>query len=1173
MILETYPSKKEELYNEHLQEISGASFTFRELDIIACIVHNRGEKKIASLLSISYRTVGSHVRNIMSKLGYSSREYIIDAVERSGKLQHVRQYYFHLVMEASFEKHLQKIGGVVNRSGIVCATNFSDVTEEEKKSLELFTESLTIANITLTDINLLKAEGSYEKARHNLYIISTKSVNKTDLHQKTGDAGKAPQNESKKNIAVCFDQDIDLLTIQDLEHVDFRSKSNYYFSVLELVGKLTGKPLAHGIIQEFKDEHQDLQKSWAGTGITGGEFSDNGSTHFMSKNAAILAGCAGIIIFLVYLLVWNNTPSGNNNNSNNMQVASHNQTEIWNLPKQLEHYTQRAELTKSIWDKFRENKGSKRTKKTSILTGLYGLGGVGKTSLAKNVIHNPSSAQHYDFKGWFSAETKELLQADYFELGEKHYLFTKNISDKQKILRVKSWLERRGNILLVYDNAPDMSILRPYLPDNGHIIITSRNYKLPGVIEVDVMTEKEATKLLDKLIPNKIKQDKAYDKDLKKLAKELGYLPLALSQAGAYIAENMLTIAGYLSLYNTERDRLLSDKTMPTMDKHAPAYITWDMSIKKLQQLKQEGEEALDLLDFIAYCYPENIPKKLLTQYLYKKADNETSVKLNTVLNLLRRYALIKITPHTVSIHGLVHTWLKSKHSTNKKLTFLKRSIPIIKAIYPWENKTMEDVSLIKLILPHVTVIISQMQSLTAEIEYASLLSILGDSYYTLGDYAKSRQFFDKVLTINKKHFGDNSIEIARTSHDLGKVYLKLGNYAKAKELLEKALRIKEKYYGESHIETIISLHHLGRVYLRLGKYTKAKELLEKVLLVKEKYYGTKHINVIYSLHILGKVYLCLGNYTKAKELLERALVIKKMHYGSKHVEVAYSLHHLGRTHFFQGDYEKAKKLLEKALIMKERYYGLKHVETARTLHYLGRVYSYSSNDMKAKQSLEKALAIQELHYGTDHMEAAYILYHLGKVNLRLSNYVKAKELLEKALMINQTYHGSNHNTLTINALGSMGIVYFALGEPRKGQELLGKASEMLTKLHKKESIFVANSLANIGNAYRVLNNHHESKQLLKQSLTLLRKYYNYDKITIAKVLGNIGLLYGALGKPEKKKEYLENALLIFKNHLQTEHPDIRKTIKYLNNSDNFAKRLNKNNNSKRLGYSIIVLP
>ena len=66
------------LYHEQLSAISDIKFTLREIDVIACILHNRGEKKIAFLLIISPRTVSTHVHNIMLKLGHSSREYLID---------------------------------------------------------------------------------------------------------------------------------------------------------------------------------------------------------------------------------------------------------------------------------------------------------------------------------------------------------------------------------------------------------------------------------------------------------------------------------------------------------------------------------------------------------------------------------------------------------------------------------------------------------------------------------------------------------------------------------------------------------------------------------------------------------------------------------------------------------------------------------------------------------------------------------------------------------------------------------------------------------------------------------------------------------------------------------------------------------------------------------------
>ncbi len=77
MTIDLGVNRLEQLYNRYLQEISGKKFTFREVDVIACILHNKSEKKIASILSISHRTVGVHVRNILSKIGGSSKDQII----------------------------------------------------------------------------------------------------------------------------------------------------------------------------------------------------------------------------------------------------------------------------------------------------------------------------------------------------------------------------------------------------------------------------------------------------------------------------------------------------------------------------------------------------------------------------------------------------------------------------------------------------------------------------------------------------------------------------------------------------------------------------------------------------------------------------------------------------------------------------------------------------------------------------------------------------------------------------------------------------------------------------------------------------------------------------------------------------------------------------------------
>ena len=86
-------SRYKELYQKHLAEINGIKFTIREIDIIACIIHNRGDKKIATVCNIAVTTVSTHARNIMTKLGSHSKDQIIDFVEKAGAFKALGEHY------------------------------------------------------------------------------------------------------------------------------------------------------------------------------------------------------------------------------------------------------------------------------------------------------------------------------------------------------------------------------------------------------------------------------------------------------------------------------------------------------------------------------------------------------------------------------------------------------------------------------------------------------------------------------------------------------------------------------------------------------------------------------------------------------------------------------------------------------------------------------------------------------------------------------------------------------------------------------------------------------------------------------------------------------------------------------------------------------------------------
>ncbi|NRB11381.1 MAG: helix-turn-helix transcriptional regulator [Rickettsiaceae bacterium] len=121
MAFKTSDQENKAIYSQGLKTISGVNFTYREIDVIACLVNQRAEKKVAAILSVSPKTVNAHVRNIMIKLSCNSKEDIIDFIENSGKILLIRRYYSNLLILNSFLLKLKKIAQVINRKNINCS--------------------------------------------------------------------------------------------------------------------------------------------------------------------------------------------------------------------------------------------------------------------------------------------------------------------------------------------------------------------------------------------------------------------------------------------------------------------------------------------------------------------------------------------------------------------------------------------------------------------------------------------------------------------------------------------------------------------------------------------------------------------------------------------------------------------------------------------------------------------------------------------------------------------------------------------------------------------------------------------------------------------------------------------------------------------------------------------
>ena len=260
---------------------------------------------------------------------------------------------------------------------------------------------------------------------------------------------------------------------------------------------------------------------------------------------------------------------------------------------------------------------------SALVQAITGLGGVGKTQTAVEYAYR---YQHeYDTILWVSAESPEALIADYTRLA--HLLALLEREEKEQLLVTQTvirWMETQEHWLLILDNVEDLDAVRDFLPSTGdeHLLLTTRSQKggeFAVPVLVDAMeTETGALLLLRRaklIVPSLMLYTPSLSPQVRQealtLTQELGGLPLALDQAGAYIEATSCGIANYVELYTTNRSRLLAERGPFGKDHPTSVVTTWSLSFERIQQ---QSPAATDILRLCAFLAPDAIPESIITE-------------------------------------------------------------------------------------------------------------------------------------------------------------------------------------------------------------------------------------------------------------------------------------------------------------------------------------------------------------------------------------------------------------------------------------------------------------------------------------------------------------------------------------------------------------------------------
>ncbi|KIL83635.1 hypothetical protein FAVG1_13142 [Fusarium avenaceum] len=519
---------------------------------------------------------------------------------------------------------------------------------------------------------------------------------------------------------------------------------------------------------------------------------------------------------------------------------------------------------------------------------LFGLGGIGKTQIALHLAFWVKEKKQDYSVFWVPALSRASYEQACVQIIDALGIPTSDKGDS--IQKVRQYLSSKhsGKWLLVVDNADDTQIVMGSaskdsgiyrsLPqsEEGRILFTTRYRKVAvsvagrNIIEIPAMSPSEAASYLkEALIEEIYSSDEEVTNHLLTL---LTHLPLAITQAAAYMNENQISPIEYLQLFeNTDRDRieLLSAEFQDDTryeESQDPVATTWFVSFN---QIRKMDKLASRLLIFLAHVEPKAVPQSMLPEC-------ESRQQMTRAISTLCGYKFLdkRGSDEVFDMHSLVHLAIGSWVAKNDSVKMHSQAaISRLEEVFPtddWENRDIW-----RQYLPHAIRLLR-----CAEHEWSEALCGLG--YWTGrclvidGRVKEAVELLEHVVAVREITLMESHPDRLASQHALAGVYEANGQIAEAVELLEHVVRVKETILMESHPSRLASQHALAGVYKANGQIAEAVELLEHVVAVRKITLMESHPDRLASQHALAGVYEANGQIAEAVELLEHVVLRKR---------------------------------------------------------------------------------------------------------------------------------------------------------------------------------------------------------------------------------------------------------------------------------------------------------
>ncbi|MFG3268955.1 tetratricopeptide repeat protein [Streptomyces bobili] len=447
---------------------------------------------------------------------------------------------------------------------------------------------------------------------------------------------------------------------------------------------------------------------------------------------------------------------------------------------------------------------------------LTGMGGVGKTQLAADYARAAWEGGGLDVLVWVTASASSPVVAGYAQAGVELCRADPDTPEKaaKKFL---AWLapkagQRPCRWLIVLDGVADPAdlVVNPDDPENryslwppaspyGRTLVTTRRRDavLCGEgrhrIDIGLFTEAEAVAYLTTSLAVQGRVEPV--DQLTALASDLGYLPLALSQAAAYLIDSGLGTAAYRDLLANRATTLAAAAPERLPDDQAVALAAaWSLSIDRADQLRPVGL-ARPMLQLAALLDPHGIPQDILTsqpalahfaQHCFRTGSpsarrlrwwpgkrqrspaQATREQAVGALRALHRLSLIDHTPDTrhqeVRVHQLIQ---RATRDTLTPEAFDQLARTAADALVDSWPDVEREAALGQALRANTTALTHSAEEALFRPEPHAVLYRAGESFVDSNQGTAARDYFESLAAAACRHLGSNHVYTLASRHNL----------------------------------------------------------------------------------------------------------------------------------------------------------------------------------------------------------------------------------------------------------------------------------------------------------------------------------------------------------------------------------------------------------------------